>query len=60
MAMLWRWPPERYLDLGAGVGNADAELGEHLHRSRVHRLLVEKRHAQDVTLRLSSEQDIAG
>ena len=60
MAMLWRWPPDRFSTLSARARHADAELREHLRRVRVHRRLVHERHAEHAPHRLAAEQEVAG
>ena len=59
MAMLWRWPPERYSTLVRGSGMRMPSSCEHLRRPRVHRLLVEEGHAENAALRLAAEHDVA-
>ena len=60
IAMLWRWPPDRFSTLSRVLGDADAEMRQHLRGVRVHLALVHERHAKHAPERLAAEQEVAG
>ena len=60
IAMLWRWPPERFSTLSRVSGMPMPSLAEHLRGVLVHLALVEERKAEHARARLAAEQEIAG